>query len=91
MLTDTKFGDGIEVWINLKEEEMVKFERDKELLHTLEYDISQFVHWVGTIRAKINYVSAFCCWQYSQFLIPLYAASSLVSSIKFLLVHKNKK
>ena len=31
-LTDTKFGDGIEAWINLKEEEMVKFERDKELL-----------------------------------------------------------
>ena len=24
--------DGIEAWINLKEEEMVKFERDKELL-----------------------------------------------------------
>ena len=57
----------------------------------LEYDISQFVHWVGNIRAKINYVSAFCCCQYSQFLIPLYAASSLDSSIKFLLVHKNKK
>ncbi|KAK7819176.1 vinorine synthase [Quercus suber] len=31
-LTDTKFGDGIEAWINLKEEEMVKFEKDKELL-----------------------------------------------------------
>ena len=38
----------------------------------LEYDISQFVHWVGNIRAKINYVSAFCCWQYSQFLMPTF-------------------
>ena len=38
----------------------------------LKYDISQFVRWVGTIRAKINYVSAFCCWQYSQFLMPTF-------------------
>ncbi|XP_059657834.1 stemmadenine O-acetyltransferase-like [Cornus florida] len=29
---DTKLGDGIEVWVNLKEEDMPKFEIDKELL-----------------------------------------------------------
>jgi shikimate O-hydroxycinnamoyltransferase len=29
---DTKSGDGIEVWINLEEEDMAKFEVDKELL-----------------------------------------------------------
>ena len=29
---DTKSGNGIEVWINLEEEEMAKFEVDKELL-----------------------------------------------------------
>ncbi|GKV43495.1 hypothetical protein SLEP1_g50784 [Rubroshorea leprosula] len=29
---DTKSGDGIEAWINLKGEDMVKFETDKELL-----------------------------------------------------------
>ena len=29
---DTKSGDGIEVWVNLKEEDMAKFESDTELL-----------------------------------------------------------
>ncbi|GLT83060.1 hypothetical protein SLE2022_013720 [Rubroshorea leprosula] len=29
---DTKSGDGIEAWINLEEEDMVKFENDKEIL-----------------------------------------------------------
>ena len=29
---DTKSGDGIEAWICLKEEDMVKFEMDKEVL-----------------------------------------------------------
>lgn len=29
---DTKSGDGIEAWITLKEEDMAKFERDKEVL-----------------------------------------------------------
>jgi shikimate O-hydroxycinnamoyltransferase len=29
---DTKSGDGIEAWINLKEEEMGKLENDEELL-----------------------------------------------------------
>ncbi|XP_024933878.3 stemmadenine O-acetyltransferase [Ziziphus jujuba] len=29
---DTKIGDGIEAWINLKEEDMAKFEVDEELL-----------------------------------------------------------
>ncbi|XP_050242315.1 (13S,14R)-1,13-dihydroxy-N-methylcanadine 13-O-acetyltransferase AT1-like [Quercus robur] len=30
--SDTKLGDGIEAWINLNEEDMAKFECDKELL-----------------------------------------------------------
>ncbi|XP_059655192.1 stemmadenine O-acetyltransferase-like [Cornus florida] len=29
---DTRLGDGIEAWVNLKEEDMAKFEADKELL-----------------------------------------------------------
>lgn len=29
---DTKSGDGIEAWVNLKEEDMAKFEKDRELL-----------------------------------------------------------
>ncbi|XP_059657763.1 stemmadenine O-acetyltransferase-like [Cornus florida] len=29
---DTRLGDGIEAWVNLKEEEMLKFEADQELL-----------------------------------------------------------
>lgn len=29
---DTKTGDGIEAWVNLKEEDMAKFEQDNELL-----------------------------------------------------------
>ena len=29
---DTKSGDGIEAWVNLKEEDMAKFESDTELL-----------------------------------------------------------
>ncbi len=29
---DTNSGNGIEAWVNLKEEDMVKFERDEELL-----------------------------------------------------------
>lgn len=29
---DTKSGNGIEAWINLEEEEMAKFEVDRELL-----------------------------------------------------------
>ncbi|KAL5546703.1 hypothetical protein UlMin_006390 [Ulmus minor] len=31
-LMDTKWGDGIEVWVTLKEQEMAIFERDEELL-----------------------------------------------------------
>ena len=30
--SDTELGDGIEAWINLNEEDMAKFECDKELL-----------------------------------------------------------
>ena len=37
---DTKFGDGIEAWINLKEEDMAKFERDKELLSCVSTTLS---------------------------------------------------
>ena len=29
---DTKSGDGIEAWINLMEEDMAKFEEDKEVM-----------------------------------------------------------
>lgn len=29
---DTKEGDGIEAWVNLKEEDMVKFQKDNQLL-----------------------------------------------------------
>ncbi|KAK2637876.1 hypothetical protein Ddye_025671 [Dipteronia dyeriana] len=31
-LLDTKNGDGIEAWVNLTDEDMAKFETDKELL-----------------------------------------------------------
>lgn len=38
---DTKVGDGIEVWVNLNEEDMVKFEKDKELLECLSLTDSE--------------------------------------------------
>ena len=42
--TDTKFGDGIEAWINLKEEDMAKFERDKELLSCVSTTFNVLEH-----------------------------------------------
>ncbi|KAL0005475.1 hypothetical protein SO802_013036 [Lithocarpus litseifolius] len=32
VFVDTKSGDGIEAWVNLKEEDTAKFESDKELI-----------------------------------------------------------
>ncbi|XP_030449746.1 stemmadenine O-acetyltransferase-like [Syzygium oleosum] len=37
---DTKTGDGIEAWVNLKEEDMAKFEQDKELLAIVSPSVS---------------------------------------------------
>ncbi|KAK3443272.1 hypothetical protein EUGRSUZ_B03225 [Eucalyptus grandis] len=37
---DTKSGDGIEAWVNLKEDDMAKFEQDKELLALVSPSVS---------------------------------------------------
>ena len=34
VFVDTKNGDGVEAWINLKEEDMAKFGSDKKLIVT---------------------------------------------------------
>ncbi|XP_030542088.1 stemmadenine O-acetyltransferase-like [Rhodamnia argentea] len=37
---DTKSGDGIEAWVNLKEDDMAKFEQDEELLALVSPSVS---------------------------------------------------
>ncbi|KAF8040713.1 hypothetical protein BT93_B2824 [Corymbia citriodora subsp. variegata] len=37
---DTKSGDGIEAWVNFKEDDMAKFEQDKELLALVSPSVS---------------------------------------------------
>ena len=44
---DTKLGNGIEVWINLDEEDMSKFEVDKELLaYVSSVKLSTWLSWI---------------------------------------------
>ncbi|KAF3448982.1 hypothetical protein FNV43_RR09706 [Rhamnella rubrinervis] len=43
---DTKYGDGIEAWVNLEEEDMAKFEADEELLLPLFFKFSSRHYWL---------------------------------------------
>ncbi|KAK3443271.1 hypothetical protein EUGRSUZ_B03226 [Eucalyptus grandis] len=40
VFVDTKSGDGIEAWVHLKEDDMAKFEQDKELLALVSPSVS---------------------------------------------------
>lgn len=48
---DTKSGNGIEAWVHLEEEEMAKFEVDKELLLYVWCDR---LGWIISITAKMG-------------------------------------